>query len=51
VGTDKKRKIILKLANPDDSGKTDWIDLQNLTEDYKELYSNNGYSWCRNKLN
>ena len=41
--------MFLELANPDYSGKTDWIDLQNLPEKYKELYSNNGYSWCRNK--
>jgi len=50
MGTDKKKgKLFLELAKPDTDGKTGWIDVKNLPEEYKSLYSNNGYSWCRNK--
>lgn len=50
MGTDiRKGKLFLELANPDNNGKTNWIDVQNLPDKYQELYSNNGYSWCRNK--
>ena len=50
MGTDKRKgELFLKLANPDNNGETDWIDVQKLPKNYQELYSNNGYSWCRNK--
>lgn len=50
MGTDKRKgKLFLELANPDNNGKTNWIDVQNLPDKYQELYSNNGYSWCRKK--
>ncbi len=50
MGTDKRKgELFLKLSKPNNDGKTDWIDVKNLPEGFKELYSNNGYSWCRNK--
>jgi len=50
MGTDiKKGKKFVELAKPDKEGKSEWIDVVNLPQDYEELKVTNGCSWARNK--
>lgn len=36
--TDKRKgNLLLELANPDNNGKTNWIDVQNLLANYQKL--------------
>ena len=49
MGTDKEKgKKFIELVNPVD-GETEWIDVCEFPEGYKDLEVTNGCSWCREK--
>jgi len=42
-----KKELFLKLAKPDENGKSRWIDTSEFVNEYKDLQFGNGGSWCR----
>ncbi len=42
-----KTELFLKLAQPDESGKSRWVMATEFVGEYKELKLGNGGSWCR----
>lgn len=42
-----KTELFLKLASPDETGHSRWVNVKEFIGDYKELQLGNGGSWCR----
>ncbi|MBR8464459.1 restriction endonuclease [Campylobacter sp. faydin G-24] len=42
-----KTELFLKLANPDENGISEWIDVSKFVGEFKDLQLGNGGSWCR----
>lgn len=42
-----KTELFLELAQPDEEGRSRWVNVSEFIEKYKELKLGNGGSWCR----
>ncbi len=50
MGTDKRLgKLFIKLANPNNDGVSEWVNVKDTPLGYEELNVTNGSSWSRNK--